>query len=498
MIPPVFLAIQEHSSIIPSFYFTDYICSIICLFAGRINEHDLENEREYEEFYTMAESTPEETRSLVIYEVFVRNHGPNGTFADVESDLHRIRQMGVDVIWFMPIHPIGAVARKGTLGSPYSIADYRGINPEYGAEEDFMRLIEKAHALGLKVWIDVVYNHTAHDSKLVKEHPDWFHQDENGNPVTTVPAWSDVIDLKFPNPELSDYLVDTLKGWVQLGVDGFRCDVASIVPIDFWQRARREVAEINPNVVWLAESVHASFIEHRRLANLRAHSDSEVYTAFDITYDYDIWSTFLAAVTGRIPVARYLEMLRFQDGIYPENFVKMRCVENHDNHRIMYLAPTKEQAVAWTAFQAFNRGAFLIYAGQEAGADHKPTLFDIDKVEWSDYEFQPFLTKLAKMKKDPVLKSGKFRIHSAEPAIQASWISPEGNLYGIFNVANSAGEIEVHIPDGTYTDEISGSSISVNDGRLSLPAAAVILRVSDVLNTRLMESILLDFHIPTE
>jgi glycosidase len=445
----------------------------------------------------MANDTSKEARSLVIYEVFVRNHGPNGTFADVESDLERIRHMGVDVIWFMPIHPIGAVARKGKLGSPYSITDYRAVNPEYGTREDFARLIDKAHVLGLKVWIDVVYNHTAHDSSLVKEHPDWFHQDENGIPVTTVPAWSDVIDLKFHSSELSDYLIDILKQWVRFGVDGFRCDVASIIPIEFWQRARREVAGINPNVIWLAETVHASFVEIRRLNNLRSHSDSEVYSAFDITYDYDIWSTFLAAVTGLIPVSRYLEMLRFQDGIYPENYVKMRCVENHDNHRIMYLAPTKEQGMAWTAFQAFNRGAFLIYAGQEAGADHKPTLFDTDKVDWGNYELQPFLTKLAKMKKDPVLQSGKFRIHSTEP-IQASWISPEGNLYGIFNVTNSVGEIEVQIPDGVYTDEIYGSSISVRNSRLSLPTAALILRVPEVLNTQLMESVLLDFHIPTE
>jgi hypothetical protein len=128
----------------------------------------------------MAQDTPLNYRSLVIYEIFVRNHGPNGTFSDVESDLERIKSMGVDVIWFMPIHPIGAVARKGSLGSPYSISDYRGINPEYGTRDDFARLIEKAHQLGLKVWIDVVYNHTAHDSKLVKEHPQWFHQDSHG------------------------------------------------------------------------------------------------------------------------------------------------------------------------------------------------------------------------------------------------------------------------------------------------------------------------------
>jgi hypothetical protein len=446
----------------------------------------------------MAHDTPLDYRNLVIYEIYVRNHGPNGTFSDVESDLERIKSLGVDVIWFMPIHPIGAVARKGSLGSPYSIADYRGINPEYGTRDDFARLIAKAHQLGLKVWIDVVYNHTAHDSKLVKEHPEWFHQDSNGRPVTTVPAWSDVIDLKHPNPELSDYLVETLKGWAQFGVDGFRCDVASIIPVDFWQRARREVEQVKPGVVWLAESVHPSFIESRRLQGLRGHSDSEIFTAFDITYDYDIWSTFLAAVTGILPAVRFLEMLRFQDGIYPENFVKMRCVENHDNHRIMYLAPTKDQGLAWTAFQAFNKGAFLIYAGQESAADHKPTLFEIDKVPWGDYELQPFLTQLTRIKKDPIITNGKFRILSGDPVIHAAWSSAEGHLYGIFNISNTKEEVEVKIPDGTYKDEISGSFVSVTGGRLVVPHNSFIVKTSELLDTTLVSSVLLDFHIPTE
>jgi hypothetical protein len=446
----------------------------------------------------MAENTPANVRNLVIYEIYVRNHGPKGRFTDVEADLERIRSMGVDVIWFMPVHPIGEIARKGRLGSPYSISDYRAINPEYGSKNDFAHLIEKAHQLGLKVWIDVVYNHTSHDSILVREHPDWFHQDKNGKPVTTVPAWSDVIDLKFHNYELENYLVETLKEWALFGIDGFRCDVASIIPINFWQRARRDVDEVKPGVIWLAESVHAGFVENRRLNGLCSHSDSEVFSAFDITYDYDIWSTFLAAVSGVIPVSRYLEMLRFQDGIYPENFVKMRCVENHDNHRIMYLTPTREQGMAWTAFQAFNKGAFLIYAGQEAAADHKPTLFDVDKVEWGNYDLQPFLTRLARLKKDPVIVNGKFRILAGDPVIQAAWTTPNESLYGIFNVTKTGGDAEVKIPDGLYTDEISGETIKVSGSRLDMPSTAVILRAPEILDTKLMESILLDFHIPSE
>lgn len=424
----------------------------------------------------MAKDTPKSLRNLVIYEIYVRNHGPHGTFADVEADLERIRALGVDVIWFMPIHPIGKLNKKGSLGCPYSIADYREVNPEYGTKVDFKGLIEKAHALGLKVMIDVVYNHTAHDSVLVSAHPDWYHQDASGKPVTTVPEWSDVIDLKHPNQELDDYLIETLKLWAEFGVDGFRCDVASLLPEEFWVRAREEVAAVKPGVIWLAESVHAAFIEYRRSRNLTAISDSEVYRGFDITYDYDIYTIWQAVVTGKQPVARYLEMLRFQNAIYPENFVKLRYVENHDQERIMKTAPSKEQALAWTAFCAFNRGAFLIYAGQESAAAHTPSLFDVDKVEWGNYELSDFLATLARLKKDSAQVEGSFTLTAAEPAITAIWEHPGNHLVGVFNVNKNKGRITVSLPDGTYENILDKKPVNVKDGSVEIPDIALVLR----------------------
>ena len=306
--------------------------------------------------YYMAIDTPSSFRNLVLYSIYVRNHGPNGTFHDVERDLPRIKNLGVDVVWFMPIHPIGQLNKKGSLGCPYSIQDYRGVNPEYGTREDFARLIERAHGLGLKVMIDVVYNHTAHDSVLVHEHPEYFHQDAEGKPVTTVPEWSDVIDLKHPNPELTAYLIETLQGWAEFGVDGFRCDVASLLPQEFWLQARQAVAQVKPGVIWLAEAVHAGFVSHRRANGLSGLSDSEIYAAFDLTYDYDIWPIWQLAVQGKIPVRRYVEMLRFQDSIYPANFIKMRCVENHDQARIMRLASSQRQASGLDRFCGLQPG----------------------------------------------------------------------------------------------------------------------------------------------
>lgn len=444
----------------------------------------------------MAADTPASWRNLVFYEVYVRNHGPHGTFADVEADLPRIRALGVDVVWFMPIHPIGRVKRKGTRGSPYAIADYRQVNPEYGTRADFVHLLEQAHALGLRVMIDVVYNHTAHDSLLVREHPEWFHRGQDGRPIGTVPEWSDVIDLLHPHPALTDYLCQTLQGWAALGVDGFRCDVAALLPQDFWLEARRRVAQTRPGVIWLAESVHAAFVASRRARGLPTLSDGELYAAFDLTYDYDIWPIWQAAVRGGVPVGRYLEMLRFQDCIYPQNYIKMRCVENHDQARIMRLAPSRNQALAWTAFQAFNRGALLIYAGQESAAVHTPSLFEVDPIAWGDYELTPFLSTLARLKKDPALSAGQLVLLGAEPVLQAAWVHPAAGLYGLFNVAAASGELAIPLPDGTYPELLGGGEVRVRRGHIPIPSTAAILRCAGMESLPPLPCDLLDYHFP--
>lgn len=441
----------------------------------------------------MAVDTPLSYRNLVIYQVYLRNYGVNGTFADLEADLPRIRSMGIDIIYLLPIHPIGKLNKKGSLGCPYSISDYRDINPEYGTKADFARLIHQAHNLNMKVMIDVVFNHTSHDSVLVREHPEWFHQDANGEPITTVPEWTDVIDLKYPNKDLTIYLINILKEWVRFGVDGFRCDVASLLPLEFWLQARQSVAQIKPQMIWLAESVHASFIKIRRSQGLTALSDSEIFSAFDIAYDYDIWSYWQNAVRENVPVDRYLEMLCFQGCIYPQNYVKLRGVENHDQPRIMHLCKTREQALAWTAFMAFNQGTFFIYAGQESEATITPSLFEVDKIKWGQYELQDFITRLSSLKKDDAQVNGQLYILSSTPAIQAAWIAPEGCLYGVFNVNSQSGTLVTQLPDGIYTNIINDKDFTVKNKKMRLPDDAAIFHYRSLEMPKEKKFELLDF-----
>ena len=302
----------------------------------------------------MARNTPKEYRNQVIYSVFVRNHSQEGTFEAVRRDLERIKALGVDIIWFMPIHPIGVTARKGTAGSPYAISDYRVVHPDYGTLEDFRRMVDDIHRLGMRCIIDVVYNHTSPDSWLVQHHPEWFYHKADGSLGNHVGDWTDIVDLDYSNPGLWDYQIETLKYWASM-VDGFRCDVAPLVPLDFWLRAREEVETVCPGCLWLAESVEPSFVQFARSRGITALSDSEIFQAFDLSYDYDIFPEYKGYLEGECSLDQYAQAINRQEFIYPDNYVKLRFLENHDQLRAAFDVPDEMALRNWTA-SIFRRG----------------------------------------------------------------------------------------------------------------------------------------------
>lgn len=425
----------------------------------------------------MPHAINEKLQQAVIYSVFVRNHTEEGTFRALIPDLPRIRSLGADIVWLMPIHPLGTKARKGALGSPYAIRDYRAVNPEYGTLEDLEALVDAIHAQGMKCIIDVVYNHTSPDSVLWETHPEWFYKKPDGNPGNHVGDWTDIIDLDYTSdPALWDYQIETLKQWARI-VDGFRCDVASFVPVEFWERARAEVEEIRPGCIWLAETVHREFGAEMRRRGLYSATDTEAYAAFDMEYSYDVQTVFDTWVAGHAPLSHYLDLVSFQETVYPRGFNKMRYLENHDLPRIASRLGRGLDLVNLTAFIYFLKGATLVYAGEEAGSAHTVGLFDKDPVVWDDgIDLAPLMTRLAQIKHE-VFGCDDFFSATTLDGYDIAVLTREGDwgrAIGVFSLSGQVAEVQLDVEDGTYINLIDAKPIEVKGGIVSSDGAPFI------------------------
>ena len=417
----------------------------------------------------MARDTDPNLQKQVIYSVYVRNHTTEGTFRALIADLDRIRALGTDILWLMPIHPIGTLQRKGTLGSPYAIRDYRAVNPEYGTLKDFRVLADEIRKRGMKCMIDVVYNHTSPDSVLWQEHPEYFYKRPDGTPGNHVGDWTDIIDLDYNVPDLWDYQVETLKQWAQI-VDGFRCDVASFVPVEFWLRARREIAESKPDFIWLAESVHRMFSVICRRRGMYSARDVDAYEAFDIEYEYDVREAFDRYLDGTGTLAHWTDLLGFQDFVYPANYNKLRYLENHDTQRIAARVKDGLSLKNYTAMLYFLKGTTLVYAGQERAATHTPSLFDADKVQWgAGTDLTPLMQTLYKLKQQTLSPDDLFSAEADEADHIAVMTRDDGRTrkIGVFSLRGLPGEVSVDLPDGAYSDLLSGAKAEVRGGKLS-------------------------------
>lgn len=426
----------------------------------------------------MAADTSNAVRDLVIYSVFVRNHTAEGTFRAVIPDLPRIRSLGTDVVWLMPIHPIGEARRKGTLGSPYAIRDYRAVNPEYGTLDDLRALVDAIHANGMRCIIDVVYNHTSPDSVLLSQHPEYFYHKPDGSTGNRVGDWSDIVDLDYSNHGLWDYQIQTLCQWAQI-VDGFRCDVASFVPVDFWVRARREVERVHPDCLWLAETVHRSFGAACRAAGMYCARDTEAFEAFDAEYSYDVQEAFDRYLEGRIPLSCYLDLLDFQESVYPQNYDKLRFLENHDLPRIAPRVGGPRALESFTAMLYFLKGTTLVYAGQEVASEHRPSLFDRDPIDWEGgRDLSALMARMARVKREALDADDAF-FSSADDGADVAVLRRESHgvrKVGAFCLGGKGATVDVPLPDGAYENLVDGGTARVSDGRLVLDGSPVVVR----------------------
>ena len=335
---------------------------------------------------------PEWSIRANIYEVNTRQFTKEGTFNAFREHLPRLQNMGVDILWFMPITPIGEVNRKGTLGSYYSVKNYREVNPEFGTMEDFKALVAEAHELGMYVILDWVANHTAWDNYLVNEKPEWFTRDENGELVSPY-DWSDVVDLNYDVPEVWDYMIDALKFWVEeANVDGYRCDVAFLVPTEFWNRARRELDEIKP-VFMLAEAEEP---EHHEFA-------------FDMSYGWAMHHVMNEVAAGKKNANHIDSMILVNQNQFPPEAILMHFTSNHDENSWAATEFTRlgDGVLTFAVLKATIPGMPLIYSGQEAAMDKMLEFFEKDEIDWSDIPYESFYRELLTLKhRVPALWNG--------------------------------------------------------------------------------------------
>jgi glycosidase len=313
-------------------------------------------------------------RDGVIYEIFPRAFSPQGNFNGITARFDDLKALGVNILWLMPIHPIGQEKKKGTIGSPYAVRDYYGINPDYGTKVDFKKLISEAHRRGMKVIIDVVANHTSWDSVMMKW-PEFYEHDARGK-ITFPHDWYDVAKLNYSNPKLREYMTEMLKYWIrEFDLDGFRCDVAEDVPTDFWEKARAELDKIKPDIFMLAEG----------------HKPELEVKAFDLDYSWPLHTALTNVLQGRGRASDLREQWDKEFSEWPRGSLHMRFSDNHDERRA--IARFGEPgALAASALMFTLDGAPLLYNGMEVGDTTEsgaPALFEKLPVFWPIAERRP-------------------------------------------------------------------------------------------------------------
>jgi glycosidase len=329
---------------------------------------------------------PEWTKNATIYQINTRQFTPEGTFRAAKTHLPRLKDLGVDILWLMPVHEIGIQNRKGRLGSPYSVRDYYSVNSEFGTLDDLKDFVRAAHAQGMYVIFDWVANHTAWDSNLVTEHPEWYARDWKGD-LHPTPwwDWEDVIDLDYQNPALRKYMTEALKYWVkEADIDGYRCDVASFIPTDFWNNVRQELDAIKP-VFMLAEWESRDLHEY----------------AFDMTYAWTWNYAVRDLVNGKVGMNELFIYYSWNDKAFTQDMLRMTHITNHDLNswygtQSEIFGDGLEPAIV---LSVVGEGLPLLYNGQEAGDSKRLAFFEKDPIEWKEHPIGHLYKELFALKK---------------------------------------------------------------------------------------------------
>jgi glycosidase len=416
------------------------------------------------------ETRPHErwSSNATIYEVNIRQYTPEGTIAAFEKQLPRMKKMGVEILWVMPVQPIGTKNRKGSLGSYYAIRDYKAVNPEFGTQADFNRMVKSAHKLGMKVILDWVANHTAWDHDWASANPDWYKRNAKGE-ITSyefdngreIEYWTDVIGLDYRQPGVADAMIDAMRFWIrEADIDGFRCDVASLVPIDFWKRARTELETEKP-LFMLAES-----------------NDPAIHAAFDMSYDWALLDAFVEIAQGKADTSVLHKWAKTGQSGFSPNAYRMNFTSNHDvnswrwSDKEMY----GDKFRAFAVLAALLPGMPLVYSGQESGLDKKIAFFEKDAINWRSYENADFYGQLLKLKqRHPALRNGAVGANLAilsrpsDPVFIFQRGSGKRRVTAAINLSNAMQKLE-SVPEAGMIDLAPWSYVVTENGKAVLRA----------------------------
>jgi 1,4-alpha-glucan branching enzyme len=400
---------------------------------------------------------PEWLKDATLYEVNIRQYTPEGTFSAFSEHLKTIKELGVDIIWLMPINPIGEKNRKGSLGSYYSVKDYYTVNPEFGTMEDFKSMVAKAHEMDIKVIIDWVPNHSSWDNALTIEHPEYYKKDSTGN-FKPLFDWTDVIQFDYEQEGLRQYMIDALKFWItETDIDGFRFDVAHMIPVSFWNTLRPALYEVK-EVFMLAES-------DQPILNKEA---------FDATYDWKLHHIMNQVAQGKMDVSNIDMHFAYVDTAYPPNSILMEFTSNHDENSWNGTEYERlgDAVKTFAVFSYTIPGMPLIYNGQEVCMKKRLRFFERDTIDWADCEMREFYTILNNLKAENEAlfagsDGGSMNRISGNNDTTVFAFTREIERNKLFVVLNfSAGAVEF-VPggeeiQGLYTDVFSGELMTLS------------------------------------
>jgi len=403
---------------------------------------------------------PERIQKSIIYEVNIRQFSTEGTFAAFEKEIPRLKELGVEILWLMPIQPVGLKNRKGSLGSYYSVQNYTEVNPEFGSKDDFERLVKTAHENGMLVILDWVANHTAFDNPWITAHPEWYTQDSLGNIKSPVDDWSDVADLNYDNKEMRAEMIKSLEYWIkEFDVDGYRCDVAFMCPTDFWNDVRVALDKVKP-VFMLAEAEHPELME----------------SAFDMCYTWDLHHLMNDIAKGTKRGVDLIDYFLDDPTKFPKG-MRMVFTSNHDENS-WNGTEFERMPDCYKTFAVFSYvvpSMPLIYTGQEACLDKRLKFFDKDTIDWKECDMTELYKKLAKLKQDnKALWNGTY----GSPLVFAATVNNENitsfirqkddnKILVLMNLSKKPTEVKYTDENafGTYKEYFTGKEIVIEKNK---------------------------------